>query len=100
MALAFTGLSRAATRSLRRLVVDEVMELVDMLHEFPAFEALPEFDLLAVAGVCHRVELAADQVLARQGDEASSVFIVRKGQVRLSGRDANRLGQQKNGKRD
>lgn len=94
IAIVFPELSHAAARSLRRLVMEEVMELLDTLREFPAFAKLSEFDLLAFSGVCHRVELPSGRLLARQGDEASSLFIVRNGLVKLDGSQPHSEGSE------
>ncbi len=85
IAVSFPRVSAVRQRQLRRLVMDLTMQLVERMRDFPAFRSMTEFDLLALAGVCHRISLEAGEVLARQGDEARSLFIVHSGVVKLTG---------------
>jgi hypothetical protein len=88
VALRFVDVSSGVTRALRRMVLEQILEHIEMLRQFPAFASLSELDLMALAGVCSRVQLAAGAVLVRHGDEASALWVVGGGVLRLGNADA------------
>ncbi|MFQ5504045.1 MAG: PilZ domain-containing protein, partial [Planctomycetota bacterium] len=88
VAVHFVKLSDGLSKHLRDAVRRRVTGLVDEIQGFPAFSLLTEFDVLTLTSICHKVTMEADEVLLRQGDEGSSLFIVRKGLVQLTSRPA------------
>jgi len=70
-------------QALRSAVFYQAMRLMQRISEFPAFKDLSELDQLALTTVCHEVKLAEGEHLARLGDEATSLFLVKTGRVRL-----------------
>ncbi|MCC6670491.1 MAG: cyclic nucleotide-binding domain-containing protein [Planctomycetes bacterium] len=72
---------------LRQATVTRVVAQMQAIGEFPAFWDLSELDLLALASVCHDLQLPAGAQVARFGDVASSVFIVKRGAVQLRAPD-------------
>ena len=86
IALSFVQISAAMARHLRQLVTISIMALVEKIRDFPVFAPLTEFDLLALAGICHGVELAAGDVVIHAGDEATSLYVVTSGLVKMTGR--------------
>ncbi|MEZ5988560.1 MAG: cyclic nucleotide-binding domain-containing protein [Planctomycetota bacterium] len=88
MALRFVRMSTAMARQIRRIVTQAVLEISDLLREFPAFSALTEVDLLTLSGICHNVGLNKGETLLRQGQDAAAFYLVVKGIVRLAPDDA------------
>ena len=82
-AIAFQGLEAAQITRLRSNVFTWAMQLMQRISEFPAFWDLTDLDLLALASVCHETRLKAGEQVVRLGDEASSLFVVKKGKVQL-----------------
>ena len=82
-AIVFEGLEASEVTRLRTNVFTWAMQLMQRISEFPAFWDLTDLDLLALASVCHETTLKAGEQLVRLGDEASSLFLVKKGQVQL-----------------
>jgi len=82
-AIAFQDLEASQTRRIRSNVFGWALKLMERISEFPAFWDLTDLDLLALASVCHETKLAAGEQLARLGDEATSLFLVKSGQVQL-----------------
>lgn len=83
LAITFAKLEAATQRSLRVAVVGHSLQLMERISEFPAFWDLTELDQLALTTVCHEVHLEAGETLARCGDEATSLFLVKSGRVQL-----------------
>ncbi|MCB9872231.1 MAG: cyclic nucleotide-binding domain-containing protein [Planctomycetes bacterium] len=69
--------------ALRRAVFAQTMLLMERISEFPAFRGLSQLDHMALTTVCHEVKLVSGEHLARLGDEATSVFLVKSGRVQL-----------------
>ena len=69
--------------ALRAAVFDQAMRLMERISSFPAFWDLSDLDQLALTTVCHEVRMDAGEQLARLGDEATSLFLVKSGRVRL-----------------
>ncbi len=86
IAVGFDEQSEAMVKHLRRIVMDLILGMVERIHDFPAFRGLTEYDLVTLASVCHLIDLEGGELLARQGDEAQSLFVVSEGLVRLSHR--------------
>ncbi len=84
VAIRFIQISTAMSRQIRRVVTQAVLEVGDLLREFPAFAGLTEFDLLTMSGICHSIHLDKGDILLRHGDEASALYLVVKGMLRLA----------------
>jgi hypothetical protein len=82
-AIAFQDMKPTQVRQLRAMVFGWALGLMERISEFPAFWDLTDLDLLALASVCHETSLRAGEQLARLGDEATSLFLVKSGKVRL-----------------
>lgn len=82
-AIAFHDLEPTQVRQLRARVFGCALQLMERISEFPAFWDLTDLDLLALASVCHETSLGAGEQLARLGDEATSLFLVKSGKVQL-----------------
>ena len=83
VAILFDQLIPEQQHSLRTAVFYQAMRLMERISEFPAFWDLTELDQLALTTVCHEVQLEEGEQLARLGDEATSLFLVKSGRVRL-----------------
>ena len=83
--LRFENLTGLRAKLFQRIVLELTMDLTQTLRDLPAFSRLNQLDLMALASVAHHRNLPAGAVLARQGDEAKSLFIVEKGLVKLCG---------------
>jgi CRP-like cAMP-binding protein len=81
----FDGLSGLRAKLFQRIVMELTMDLLQTFKDLPAFSRLNQLDLMAITSVAHRRKLPAGSILARQGDEAKSLFIVEKGLVKLCG---------------
>jgi len=81
----FEGLSGLRVKLFQRISMELINDLIQTFRELPAFSRLNQLDLMAIASVAHRRSLEAGAVIARQGDEAKSLFIVEKGLVKLCG---------------
>lgn len=84
LAIRFVQISTAMSRQIRRIVTQAVLEIGDLLREFPAFAGLTEFDLLTMSGICHSIHLAKGELLVRHGEEARAIYLVVKGLLRLA----------------
>jgi len=84
IAIRFVKISTAMSRQIRKIVTQAVLETGDLLREFPAFAGLTEFDLLTMSGICHNVQLGKGDILVRHGEEATAMYLVVKGLLRLA----------------
>lgn len=83
VAVHFHDMSEAETIRMRERVMKRALEQITSLSQFPAFWDLSDLDLLALASVCHELRLRRGQHVARLGDEADSVFLIKSGAVQL-----------------
>jgi CRP-like cAMP-binding protein len=81
----FEKLSGLRSKLFQRIVMELTIDLTQTLRDLPAFSRLNQLDLLALASVAHRRTLTAGTILAKQGDEAKSLFVVEEGLVKLCG---------------
>lgn len=81
--LTFTRLSSTDKTFLRGSVLQRAMAQMHSIGEYPAFRGLADLELLELASVTHELVLEEGQHAARYGDEATSVFLVKRGAVRL-----------------
>jgi Cyclic nucleotide-binding domain/PilZ domain len=83
MAVTYDTAGLEQMHALRAAVFYQAMRLMQRISEFPAFRDLSELDQMALTTVCHEVELEEGEQLARLGDEATSLFLVKSGRVML-----------------
>ena len=65
---------------------------LDMLHAIPLFARLNGADLESVGQLADEVELPAGNVLMRQGESGSEMFVISAGQVKVE-RDGQMIGE-------
>ena len=83
VAIVFENMSDTETARLRECVMKRALNQIVYLSQFPAFRDLSDLDLLALTSVCHEVHLKSGVYVAKFGDEADSVFLIKRGSVRL-----------------
>lgn len=81
--LAFENVSTRERNLLREAVLKRALARVQSIAEYQAFRSLSDLDLLELASVSHELELWKGDHAAHFGDEATSVFLVKKGAVEL-----------------
>lgn len=60
-----------------------MQSLADLIASSPVFAGLPDDDLALIAGCARNVGLGEGELLAREGDEADTFYLVRRGRVAL-----------------
>jgi CRP-like cAMP-binding protein len=83
VAIVFENMSDTETARLRECVMKRALSQIIYLSQFPAFRDLSDLDLLALTSVCHELHLKSGVHVAKFGDEADSVFLIKRGAVRL-----------------
>jgi len=81
--IAFDDTSERERQLLRRLVLQRALAQIQSIAEYQAFSNLSDLDLIELGSVSHEMELDAGDHAAHFGDEATSVFLVKKGSVEL-----------------
>lgn len=84
VAIEFQDMNEAKMARMRELVMKRALDQITYLSQFPAFWDLSDLDLLALTSVCHEIRLSGGQRVAKFGDEADSVFLIKNGAVRLT----------------
>ncbi len=69
----------------RSCVLHQALRQMQSMAEYQAFRTVSDLDLLQLASVSNELVLAAGDYAAHHGDEATSVFLVKSGKVRLMG---------------
>ena len=83
VAVQFDPTSDVQASALRSAVFHQAMRLMERISGFPAFRDLSELDQFSLTTVCHEVRLKEGEHVARLGDEATSVFLVKTGRIAL-----------------
>ena len=83
VAVAFEDMSDTETARLRACVMKRALNQINYLSQFPAFRDLSDLDLLALTSVCHELHLESGKHVAKFGDEADSVYLIKRGAVQL-----------------
>ena len=83
VAIEFEEISDADRARLRERVMKRALDQIVYLSHFAAFRDLSDLDLLVLTSVCHELRLHSGQPVAKLGDEADSVFIIKRGAVKL-----------------
>jgi hypothetical protein len=79
----FENVSTRERNILREAVLHRALARVQSIAEYQAFRSLSDLDLLELASVSHELELWTGDHAAHYGDEATSVFLVKRGAVEL-----------------
>jgi hypothetical protein len=82
-AIAFDEMSTRDRQILRESIVQRALAQVQSLTEYQAFRNLSDLDLIELASVTHELQLFPGDHVAHFGDEATSVFLVKRGAVEL-----------------
>lgn len=83
VAIVFEEMSDTETARLRECVMKRALNQITYLSQFAAFRDLSDLDLLALTSVCHELHLKCGMHVAKFGDQADSVFLVKRGAVQL-----------------
>lgn len=83
VAVVFQDLDSRDRAFLRTCVLGQALRQMQSLTEYQAFREVADLDLLELASVSHEQRVTAGTVVVRYGDEADSVFLIKRGKVEL-----------------